>query len=405
MKYIVLQGDGMADYPLPELDGRTPLEVANTPWMDLLAQKGIIGMLRTIPSGMSKGSDVANLSIMGYDPRQFYTGRAPLEAASIGVELRPDETAFRCNLVTIKPVHSSQFTVHGVMEDYSAGHISTEEARGLILEIDRQLGRDGVRFYPGVSYRHLLIIRGIGEKVSCTPPHDISGRPVEPFLPQGEGVELLLRLMEEASSILLENPINQRRKSKGLPPANAIWLWGQGKAPIMPPFREKYGLSGVMISAVDLMKGLGYYVGFEVLHVPGATGYLDTNYAGKVEALLEALNNHDMVFLHVEAPDEAGHNGDLKAKIQALEDFDSKVVGPVVERLKNFPEHRVLLLCDHLTPLALRTHTDDEVPFVIYPAEKGTGAICYSESVGRSSGLWFKEGFKLMDYFLSPEKI
>jgi len=403
MKYIILQGDGMADHPLPELEGKTPLQVARTPWMDLLARRGAIGMVKTIPPGMSKGSDVANLSILGYNPSLYYTGRAPLEAASMGVELKPDEVAFRCNLVTIKAVHGSRFTDHGIMEDYSAGHISTEEARELILEIDRQLGRDGVRFYPGVSYRHLLVIRGVSEMIKCIPPHDFSGKLVAHYLPQGNGAGVLLDLMEQAYRILHHHPINRARHEQGLPPANAVWFWGQGRAPSMPSFQEKYGLSGAMISAVDLMKGLGRYAGFEVPHVPGATGYLDTNYTGKVEAFLKALARHGLVFLHVEAPDEAGHNGDLKAKIQALEDFDSKVVGPVLAGLRDFPEHRILLLCDHPTPITLRTHTDEEVPFVIYPAEKGRGAICYSEWAGRSSGLRLNEGFKLMDYFLSSE--
>ena len=354
MKLIVLLGDGMADLPLEVLGGRTPLQAAEKPNMDRLARQGRSGLARTVPEGFAPGSDVANLSVVGYDPAECYTGRAPLEAAAMNVHLGPDDIAFRCNFVTIE---------NGLMKDYSAGHISTEEGQELIEALAPLM--PGQRLYPGVSYRNLLVLQ-VGARAECTPPHDISGQPVEEHLPRGQDSELLVALMEAARPVLERHQVNRRRMAAGKRPANAIWLWGQGPAPAMPSFAEKYGLSGAMISAVDLLKGIGRYAGLEVIDVPGATGNIDTNYQGKVDAALEALKSRDFVYLHIEAPDEAGHEGEIDLKVRAIELFDEKVVGPVLQALeKSGEDWRVLLMPDHATPISIKTHSSDPVPFTI----------------------------------------
>ncbi len=354
MKLIVILGDGMADLPLVELQGRTPLEVADKPNMDRLAREGRSGLALTVPDGFPPGSDVANLSVAGYDPRRFYTGRAPLEAASMGVHLEKGDIAFRCNLVTIDD---------GIMIDYSAGHISTEEARELIEALRPLMPKE--RLYAGVSYRHLLVLEK-GAGAVCTPPHDISDQPVAGYLPQGVEAEVLLELMEGAKSVLARHPVNLKRIRENKRPANAIWLWGQGPRPSMPSFLDLYGLTGAMISAVDLLRGIGVYAGLEVIDVPGATGTIDTNYSGKVNGAIDALLRHDFAYLHIEAPDEASHEGDLDQKIRAIELLDQLVVGPVVDRLEKSKEDwRILLLPDHATPISIKTHSRDPVPFVI----------------------------------------
>jgi len=344
----------MADLPLEVLGGRTPLQAAEKPNMDRLARQGRSGLARTVPEGFAPGSDVANLSVLGYDPAECYTGRAPLEAAAMNVHLGPDDIAFRCNFVTID---------NGLMKDYSAGHISTEEGQELIEALAPLM--PGQRLYPGVSYRNLLVLQA-GARAECTPPHDISGQPVEEHLPRGQDSELLVALMEAARPVLERHQVNRRRMAAGKRPANAIWLWGQGPAPAMPSFAEKYGLSGAMISAVDLLKGIGRYAGLEVIDVPGATGNIDTNYQGKVDAALEALKSRDFVYLHIEAPDEAGHEGEIDLKVRAIELFDEKVVGPVLQALeKSGEDWRVLLMPDHATPISIKTHSSDPVPFTI----------------------------------------
>ena len=354
MKLIVLLGDGMADLPLEVLGGRTPLQAAEKPNMDRLARQGRSGLARTVPEGFAPGSDVANLSVLGYDPAECYTGRAPLEAAAMNVHLGPDDIAFRCNFVTID---------NRLMKDYSAGHISTEEGQELMEALAPLM--PGQRLYPGVSYRNLLVLQA-GARAECTPPHDISGQPVEEHLPRGQDSELLVALMEAARPVLERHQVNRRRIAAGKRPANAIWLWGQGPAPAMPSFAEKYGLSGAMISAVDLLKGIGRYAGLEVIDVPGATGNIDTNYQGKVDAALEALKSRDFVYLHIEAPDEAGHEGEIDLKVRAIELFDEKVVGPVLQALeKSGEDWRVLLMPDHATPISIKTHSSDPVPFTI----------------------------------------
>lgn len=353
-KLVVLLGDGMADLPLEALGGRTPLQAAKKPNMDRLARQGRSGLARTVPEGYAPGSDVANLSVLGYDPAECYTGRAPLEAAAMNVPLGPGDIAFRCNFVTIE---------NGLMKDYSAGQISSEEGRELIAALARLIPNR--RLYSGVSYRNLLVLQA-GATAVCTPPHDISDRPVAEYLPSGQDSLLLLDLMDAARPVLEKHPVNLRRIAAGKRPANAIWLWGQGPAPAMPSFAQKYGLSGAMISAVDLLKGIGRYAGLEVIDVPGASGTIDTNYQGKVDAALRSLQSRDFVYLHVEAPDEAGHEGEIALKVRAIELFDEKVVGPVLQGLEESGEDwRVLLMPDHATPIVIKTHSSDPVPFTI----------------------------------------
>jgi 2,3-bisphosphoglycerate-independent phosphoglycerate mutase len=364
-KFVILVGDGMADWPGDFHHRKTPLVSADTPVMDRMASRGESGLVRTIPEGMKPGSDVANMSLMGYDPQRFYSGRSPLEAASMGVDLLPHQVAYRLNLVFVRSVNGGVMDPEAVMTSYSAGHISSDEARAVIEDLERELGRPGRRFYPGVSYRHLLVLDGAPLSTTLTPPHDITGKPIKDYLPSGEGSGELLEIMEAAAPILAGHPVNKARLEKGLEPASSIWLWGQGKKPAMPSFSEEYGRSGAVISAVDLIKGLGRVIGLEVIYVPGATGYLDTNYEGKVAAAMDVLGEKDFAFVHVEAPDEAGHQGDLDAKIQAIGDFDARVVGPVLERIKKYEPWSVMVATDHSTPLSIMTHSSEPVPYAI----------------------------------------
>jgi 2,3-bisphosphoglycerate-independent phosphoglycerate mutase len=368
--------------------------------MDRLAGEGTLGLVKTVPDGYPPGSDVANLSILGYDPAEYYTGRSPLEAASIGVTLGEDDLSLRCNLVNIAEEDGT-----AVMGDYSAGHVSTDEARELILTLDRELSGEGIRFYPGVSYRHLLVWTGGPDGLETTPPHDISGRAIEGHLPKGEGAERLLELMAKAREILRDHPVNRKRIQDGKVPANAIWLWGQGRKPAMPTISERFGVEGAIISAVDLMKGLGIYAGLKVVEVPGATGYLDTNYKGKVEYGLRELKERDLLCIHVEAPDEAGHQGKVEDKVLAIEDFDGKVVGRVMDALQGSNDYRVLILCDHPTPVKLKTHVSEPVPFIIYPAldassGKGYG---YNEEDAHTTGLFVEEGHRLISMLMEGD--
>ncbi len=398
MKYIVLVGDGMADKPLRELGGKTPLQKAFTPNMDRIAAEGTPGKVRTIPRDMHPGSDVANLSILGYDPAEFYSGRAPLEAASIGVSLGENDIAYRCNLVTLRSDGSRK-----IMEDYSSGHITTEEAKELMREIETQLGSDEVRFYPGVSYRHLMVWANGPSGLECVPPHDILGKDIADFLPVGSGSEKIRKIMSDSVKVLENHPVNRDRTKNGKNPANSIWLWGQGKKPALPSFREKYSLDGALISAVDLTRGLGICAGFEILQVPGITGYIDTNYRGKAEAALRALEKKDFVYVHVEAPDEAGHSGKYKDKIRAIEDFDALVVGTILHDAGNLGDYRILLLPDHPTPIELRTHTGDPVPFAIFDSRnrKKNRGMEFNESIlEKDDTLSFEDGYNLMDYFI-----
>ncbi|TAL24328.1 MAG: cofactor-independent phosphoglycerate mutase [Nitrospirae bacterium] len=400
MKYIVIIGDGMADRPLKELDGKTPLQKAFTPNMDKLASGGILGRVRTVPKGFHPGSDIANLSILGYDPQKNYTGRAPLEAASMDVALKDNDIAFRCNLVTLK---FNKDKTSAIMEDYSGGHITTNEAAILIRDVNKELGTPDIKFYPGISYRHLMVWSGGESEIECSPPHDILGKDIADYLPVGSGEDVIRGLMMNSVDMLESHDINKERRNKGENPANSIWLWGQGKKPVLPKFREKYGVSGAMVSAVDLTKGLGIYAGFEILQVPGVTGWLDTNYAGKAEAALKALEKVDFVYIHVEAPDEAGHSGNYKDKIKAIEDFDALVVGAVLKGIEKFKECRILLMPDHPTPIEIRTHTGDPVPFVIFDNKhkRKNEGVSYDESITERKDITvIEEGHKLMDYFI-----
>ncbi len=394
MKYIVVLPDGVADVPNPALGGKTPLEVAKHPNIDWIAREGLTGWAYTIPSGFSPGSDVGCMSVFGYDPRKYYTGRAPLEAAAQGIALGDDEVAFRCNTVTLQD---------GLMTDYSAGHIESAESHELIKAIDAKLGANGVRFYPGVSYRHLMVVKGREfTQATCTPPHDISGKPTAPYLPAGPGSELLRKLMCESAGVLKDHPVNARRLQQGKHPVTSVWFWGQGTAAKFPPFRQQYGLRGACISAVDIVRGLGRLVGFDIIQVPGITGYFDTNYKGKADYALKALDDHDFVLVHIEPTDEAGHMGDLKLKIQAIEDTDRLVVGTLLEGLKRRGEpFAILIVPDHPTSLLLKTHIADPVPFACYAtggAKNGVGA--YNEVAVKGSTTRFEQGFKLMPFFL-----
>ncbi|RJQ21492.1 MAG: cofactor-independent phosphoglycerate mutase [Nitrospiraceae bacterium] len=403
MKYIILVGDGMADRPLKEFGNKTCLQKARTPNMDRIAGEGEAGKVRTIPKGFEPGSDVANLSILGYNPSKYYSGRAPIEAVFRGLELGPEDIAFRCNLVTLNFSGSSN-RKSALMQDYSAGHITTPEARQLIKDVNKKLGSREIVFYPGVSYRHLMIWKNGKEKIRCTPPHDITGKKIGAYLPRGKGAEMLDVLMEQSTEILLSNRVNKERIGKGKNPANSIWFWGQGRQLPLPKFRDKYNLKGALISAVDLTKGLGLCAGFDIINVKGATGYIDTNYAGKAKAALNALKKYDIVYVHVEAPDEAGHNGDAKIKIRAIEDFDSKVVGTILDGIKKFKDFRVLLLPDHATPVRAKTHTSEPVPFAIFGSSVSPNknkVMSFSESICRMKNVpSFEKGHTLMDYFI-----
>ena len=372
----------MADSPIAELGGKTPLEYAKTPNIDRLAGAGKLGLFRSVPDGFSPGSDVANLSVLGYHPAKYYTGRAPLEAASIGVKLGPTDIAFRCNMVTLIEKDGA-----AIMGDYSAGHITTEDASEIVLDLDKALSNEGVRFYPGTSYRHLMVWKDGAKDLKTTPPHDISDKAIDSHLPKGKGAEKLVRLMELSRAVLKEHPVNKRRVAAGKKPATSIWLWGQGSAPAMPTLKERFGVDGAIISAVDLMKGIGIYAGLEVLKVPGATGYIDTNYDGKAEAAIKALEKGDFVCVHIEAPDEAGHNGNLKDKLQAIEDFDAKIVGPVLKGAERLGDYVVMVLPDHPTPIAIKTHTPDAVPFVLYRSGMSGGTVKYCERNAKASGV------------------
>jgi 2,3-bisphosphoglycerate-independent phosphoglycerate mutase len=404
MKYVIIVGDGMADYPVKSLGGKTPLMVARTPHMDWMAKQGEIGLVRTIPDGFNPGSEIANLSIFGYNPIRYYTGRGPLEAASLGVKLAADDIAFRCNLVTLK-FQGNKI----VMEDFSAGHITNEEAKKVIIDLNKEMTTNEIRFYAGVSYRHLMVLKNGAakfsnlEKLEITPPHDLIGKEISAFLPQMR--EPVLTLMKESQRLLKNHPVNQARGAKGLPPANSIWLWGQGPSPKMITLKERFGMDGYVISAVHLIKGIGILAGLEVLEVPGITGYFDTNYDGKAQYALRGLREKDFVYVHVEAPDEAGHMGDLRLKIEAIEVFDEKIVGAILKGMKEFKGYKVLVLPDHPTPLSVRTHTADPVPYVIYSNEDAATSAhgkTFDEVSAGLSGISIEKGFELIERFLNP---
>jgi len=405
MKYVLLIGDGMGDLPIPALDNKTPLEYAATPAMDRLAMEGEMLLVHTVPDGFPPGSDVANLSLLGYEPDKYYTGRAPLEAASMGVDLAGDEIAFRCNLVTLD--HSADGSSVG-MADYSAGHISTEEARELINAVAAECNTDRLAFHPGVSYRHLMVWKGSSPRLDPVPPHDYTDQDVTVFYKQYLAVPEFKELLEKANKILADHPVNKARVASGKNPANGLWLWGAGRKPKMEFIKDRYGVSGSLISAVDLLKGLGVCSGLEVVEVEGVTGYIDTNYEGKAEAALYALRDQDLVVVHVEAPDEAGHQGSTEDKVQAITDFDGRIVAPIVRGLEELGEpFRVVITMDHYTPISRKTHEDWPVPMVIYDSRgvDSPGGCGYTEAnvkkVVQVNGLELQSGAQFFKRFIS----
>jgi 2,3-bisphosphoglycerate-independent phosphoglycerate mutase len=401
MKYLILVGDGMGDLPIAEIGNRTPLEAAETPLMDELCRRGQVFINQTVPDGFAPGSDVANLSLLGYSPAKYYTGRAPLEAAAMGVTLQDDETAFRCNTVTLN------FTGDGrvKMIDFSAGHISNDESHALIAALDEGCANTTFHFKPGVAYRHILIVKGPYPNMGTAPPHDYTEQDVTHLWRKYQQDPAWVELLAKARTILDTHPVNEKRKKDGKSPANCIWLWGEGRPPAMPTLENRFSISGSMISAVDLLKGLGVYSGLSVIDVPGATGYLDTNYQGKAQAALDALATQDFVFVHVEAPDETGHQGLVDKKIEAIEDFDAKIVAPIIQGLRDRKEDfRVAVTMDHYTPISLRTHTTDPVPVLIYDSREqvsGSG-LSFSEKIGSSTPepICFQDSTQLMEELL-----
>ncbi len=396
-KYVVLVGDGMGDYPIEELGGKTPLQAARTPHMDRIAARRV-GLVQTIPSGMEPGSDIANLALLGYEPHVYPKGRGPLEAASMGVKLGPEQVAFRLNLVTLDRKSDDEM----IMISHSSGDIPTREAAAIVETLKQEIRVPGITIHQGVAYRHLLVWDNGPEENTTIPPHDVLEQNMASYLNQTTG-DPLVQLIRDSWEILENHPTNRARREAGLNEANSIWPWGQGKAPKLTPFHEKYGLRGGVISAVDLINGIGIYAGFTPIHVEGATGFLDTNYLGKAKGGLKGMETLDFLYLHVEAPDEAGHAGNVEEKIQAIENFDGKVVGKVLEGLERFEDYRVMVVSDHLTPIIKRTHTHEPPPFAWATKtelkEKCQG-LPFSEAAGRESGLLFEKGHELMNHFI-----
>ncbi len=401
MKYVVILGDGMADYPMQELNNKTPLQAAHKPNMDMLAGKGTVGLVKTVPEGIPPGSDAANLSVMGYNPKVYYTGRSPLEAVSMGIELSPTDVALRCNLVYLS--EDEAVYEDKTMIDYSSDEISTDEAHILMKAVNDAPKQENITFYPGISYRHCMVWNNGKTGLGCTPPHDILERKITSYLPKEES-GLLLDLMKKSYDILKDHPVNQARKARGLRPANSVWLWGEGKKPALSSFREKYNKTGTMISAVDLLKGIGLCAGLESVDVEGATGNIHTNFTGKAKAAIAALDSgKDFVYVHVEAPDECGHRYEIDNKVKSIELLDAQVIGPILEGLKKHKEYRVLVLPDHPTPLSLRTHTSGPVPFLIYDSteEQNSRAHGYDEAEAKKTGVYVQDGYKLMDLLIT----
>ncbi|ADZ09416.1 proposed homoserine kinase [Methanobacterium lacus] len=399
MKYIVVIGDGMADYPLKELGGKTPLQGANTPNMDKIALNGVSGLLKTVPDNMTPGSDVANLSIFGYNPEKYYTGRGPIEAASIGAKMDEQDVAFRCNLITEKS---------GLLSDFNADHISTVEASEIIETLNTKF-HDVGKFYLGTSYRHLFVTKKPNSaNLISTPPHDVVNEPINNNLlkPSTDASAIELNnVMEESKKILENHPVNQKRMEEGKNPANMIWLWGQGVKPALPNFKDKYGVKAATITGVDLIKGLGVYMGLTNIEVPGATGYFDTDYCAKAKNTVDALEDHDMVFVHVEAPDEAGHAGDLEEKIKAIERIDDRIIGKLLDELPSFKEYSIAVLPDHPTPISIRTHTRDPVPFSMFSSNGESDTVNqYDEESVKNGVMGISWGYEFIEKFLNGSK-
>ncbi len=398
MKYAIIIPDGCADEPQESLGGKTPLQAADIPAMDAVAAAGVVGRTNNTPAALPAGSDTANLSLLGYNPLEHFTGRAPLEAAAQGIDLGPDDWAVRCNLVTIE----SQ-----VMKSFTAGHISSPEAAELILAAQERLGNNRLQFYPGVSYRNLLVYRGHGQPAPfspdtrTTPPHDLTDKTVLDDYPRGPGSDLLTQLMSDSVGIFAAHPVNAARRAAGKPPATNVWLWGLGSTPSLTPFEELYGKRGAMITAVDLLRGLAKLIGWRRIEVPGATGYLDTDYAAKGRYAVEALKDVDLVCVHVEATDEASHEGNAAAKVKALEEIDRHIVGPLHSALRQQGAYRILVTPDHPTPLRTKTHSHGDVPFALAGSDVPPNrAVTYDDATAQQSALAFAEGWRLMGYFL-----
>ena len=401
MKYLVMLCDGMADLPFEALENKTPMEVANKPCMDSLAKKGEVGLVKTVQDGMKPGSDVANLAVLGYDAKKYYSGRSPLEAASIGIDLKPTDVTFRCNLVTLsdEPEYSDK-----TMVDYCADDISSAEAKILVEYIEEKLGNEIFSYYAGVSYRHCLVWdNGIVDGHDLTPPHDITDRPIKEYIPKGENVAPLYEMMKKSYDLLKDHPVNLERIKRGKRPANSIWLWGEGTKPALDSFEEKFSKKGSMISAVDLLKGIAICAKMNSVDVEGATGYIDTNFEGKCKAAIEEFKNgQDLVYIHVEAPDECGHRGEAENKVKSLEIIDEKILAPVVEFLRSYDDFAVLVCPDHPTPLCIKTHSSDPVPYLIYSSkEEIDGPDTFTEATSKASGNYIAEGYTMMEYFLT----
>ena len=400
MKYIIILIDGVADYRIAELGNKTPLQYAKTPAVDSIARNSEMGIVKTIPDGMAPGSDAANLSVLGYDPKKYHTGRSPLEAVSLGIDLSEDDVVFRCNLVTLS--EEDNYTDR-IMVDYSAGEIPTDLSRILIEDIGSKLHTEKIKFFPGVSYRHIIVWEGGPDKNILTPPHDILDKKISDFLPRGPGSSALLDMMVRSSSLLKEHDINKKRIKNGARPANSIWIWGEGRKPALDSFYEKYKLRGSVISAVDLIKGIGILAGLTPVRVEGATGTIHTNFKGKANAAIGQLTaGKNFVYLHLEAPDECSHQGNVKDKVKSIEIIDREVIGPIKEALdRQGFDYKMMILPDHYTPVSARTHTSEPVPFMIYDSSRKAYNKLerFDEFSAKKTGLYFKEGYKLLDHF------
>lgn len=399
MKYLVLLCDGMADYKQGPLNGKTPMELAHKPNMDRLARTATVGLCKTVADGLKPGSDVANLSVMGYDPAECYTGRSPLEAASIGINLSDTDVTLRCNLVTLSDEERFE---DKTMVDYSAGDISSAEAAELIAAIEKAFGNEKYRFYPGVSYRHCLVVKnGTTDLGGMTPPHDISGRVIGEYLSRSANAAPLIDLMRRSGEILKCHPVNKRRIAEGKRPANSIWLWGEGTKPQMTAFYDKFAVRAGIVSAVDLIKGIGKLAKCTVAEVPGATGYIDTDFEGKADAACELFKTCDLVYVHVEAPDECGHRGEAENKIKAIEFIDGRILARLLDELPKYGEYRILIMPDHPTPLVTKTHASDPVPFLIYDSEKpAAGVDTFNETTAAATGIYYDHGPDIMKVLL-----
>jgi 2,3-bisphosphoglycerate-independent phosphoglycerate mutase len=391
-KYVIIIPDGAADEPLEQFAGRTVLEAAEIPNMDKISALGRQGLVQTVPDGMEPGSDVAQMSLLGYDPKKYYSGRAPIEAAARNIKLSLEDWIFRCNLVTI---------ADGKMADHSAGHIATVEAGNLIKELAEKLGTEQITFHAGISYRHLLVFKGFDFDVQTYPPHDHIGKAIEKILPRGKGADLLIDLMARSQQLFTNHDINKVRRDLGENEVSSIWLWGQGKKAQMERFQKRFGIKGAAITAVDLVRGLAKLIGFDLINVQGATGFIDTNYQGKAAAAIEALQNYDIVFVHIEAPDEAGHNGNLDMKKKAVELIDKHIVGPVLGALQKYQSWRILVMPDHPTPVGSGAHSAEPVPFAMAgDSISGILHTTFGEMNAAKSGFRIDNGFELMEYFL-----